>query len=119
MQWWGRFANRPYVDCTKLREQSENVYENKGKVKRVSRSGPLVPSAPARFDNFRGINEDGGWGTFKTRTAEILRRPSADGLLRMTGLGYSGTPLDGSRRAFRGLHGMAGQRSPAAAVHVE
>jgi hypothetical protein len=31
------------------------------------------------FDNFQGINEDGNWGTFKTRTAEIVRRPDQIG----------------------------------------
>jgi hypothetical protein len=34
----GRFANRPFVGCTEFREQSENVYENKGQGKKVEKS---------------------------------------------------------------------------------
>ena len=39
----------------------------------------LSPHQRPGFDNLYAINEDGDWGTFKARTAEILRRPDPIG----------------------------------------
>jgi hypothetical protein len=45
-----------------FREQSENVYENKGKGQNIRWSALCDLHISARFDNFHAINEDGGWG---------------------------------------------------------
>jgi hypothetical protein len=70
------------------KEQSENVYENKGKGQNVHTSA-LPSHLRARFDNLHAINEDGNWGIGALSKGELRRSfvvPIESGLLRMTGL---------------------------------
>ncbi len=47
-QFAARVATRPYADGAKFREQSQNVYENKGKGQEVRESGPRYGGAIGR-----------------------------------------------------------------------
>jgi hypothetical protein len=120
-----------------FREQSENVYENKGKrqnIHRYGQPGPRYPSFVAHgLTTSRGINEDENWGTFKPETTEILRRPDQIGTPQDDSRGgdsgtppddrpwgeNSGTPRNDRRVRIGGLLGIAGQRSQVAAVPVK
>ena len=70
----GWFANRPYDHCTKFREQSENVDENKGKGHNVSNSGlRYLRFVALGLTTSGGINEDGFRGARALSKRELPR----------------------------------------------